>query len=242
MPGIAWLGTDVEAFPPIECALTDPPGLLAAGGDLSPERLLAAYRRGIFPWYEEPRQPILWWSPDPRAVLFPAEMCVSASLRRTLRRRVYTVSVDRCFTRVIDSCAAPRAGASGTWIGSSMRDAYCELHRRGHAHSFETWREKELVGGLYGIAIGRVFFGESMFSRADDASKVALVRLAAQLRAWGFTLIDCQQDTPHLRRLGARSIARARFRDILDANVDTMGREGTWRPDWEDHGEPWVIR
>ncbi len=241
MSGIVWLGADVEAFPPLECALTDPPGLLAAGGDLSPERLLAAYRRGIFPWYEEP-QPILWWSPDPRTVLIPAELHVSASLRRTLRRRVYTVSVDRCFARVIDNCAAPRRGASGTWIGSAMRAAYCELHRRGHAHSFEAWRDGELVGGLYGIAIGRIFFGESMFSRADDASKVALAHLATQLRAWKFTLIDCQQDTPHLRRLGARSIARPRFRDILAANVDATGRTGAWRLDWEDHGEPWVIR
>lgn len=241
MSGIVWLGADVEAFPPLECALTDPPGLLAAGGDLSPERLLAAYRRGIFPWYEEP-QPILWWSPDPRTVLFPAELHVSASLRRTLRRRVYTVSVDRCFARVIDSCAEPRRGASGTWIGSAMRTAYCELHRRGHAHSFETWRDGELVGGLYGIAIGRIFFGESMFSRADDASKVALVHLAEQLQAWKFALIDCQQDTPHLRRLGARSIARTRFRDILAANVDAAGRTGEWRLDWEERGEPWVIR
>ena len=228
MPAIAWLGPDVEAFPPLEHALADPPGLLAAGGDLSPGRLLAAYRRGIFPWYEEP-EPILWWSPDPRAVLFPGELHVPASLRRTLRRRVYEVTADRCFEGVIEGCAAPRARADGTWIGAAMREAYVELHRRGYAHSIETWRDDELVGGLYGIAIGRVFFGESMFSRADDASKVALVHLVGQLRAWGFALIDCQQHTPHLARLGARCIARSRFRDILDVNVVATGRVGSWR-------------
>ena len=239
MATIAWLGSDLESFPALEHALVDPPGLLAAGGDLSPQRLLAAYRRGIFPWYEEP-EPILWWSPDPRAVLFPDELHLSSSLQRTLRRRTYTVTADRCFTQVIDGCAAPRASAAGTWIGSGMRAAYRELHHRGHAHSIETWRGEELVGGLYGIAIGRVFFGESMFSRADDASKVALVHLVGQLRAWGFALIDCQQETPHLQRLGARCIARSQFRDILISNVDAPGRVGIWHLDREHHGEPWA--
>lgn len=238
---IPWLSGDAAAFPPLENALEEPNGLLAAGGDLSPERLLAAYRRGIFPWYEEP-EPILWWSPDPRAVLFPDELHISASLHRTLRRHIYTVTADRCFEHVIDACAGPRRNADGTWIGSAMRQAYCELHRLGHAHSLEAWHGNELVGGLYGIALGGVFFGESMFSRRSDASKVALVHLAGQLRAWNFVLIDCQQDTGHMRRFGTRCIARAQFRDILDGNVDTTGRVGSWRLDWEYHREPWVTR
>lgn len=241
MSAIAWLGADTDAFPPLECALDDPPGLLAAGGDLRPERLLTAYRQGVFPWYEEP-QPILWWSPDPRTVLFPDELHLAASLRRTLRRRIYEVTADRCFERVIAACAAPRPGAHGTWIGPDMRKAYCALHHLGHAHSFEAWHGQELLGGLYGIAIGNIFFGESMFSRADDASKVAFVHLAGQLRAWGFTLIDCQQDTPHLRRLGARCIPRARFRDILDANTSAPERVGAWHLEWEYRDEPWVAK
>lgn len=241
MSAIPWLGADANAFPPLECALEDPPGLLAAGGDLCPERLLAAYRRGIFPWYKEP-QPILWWSPDPRAVLFPDELHLPASLRRTLRRRIYEVTADRCFERVIAACAAPRPGAHGTWIGPDMQHAYCELHRLGHAHSLEAWHGQELLGGLYGIAIGDIFFGESMFSRADDASKVAFVHLVGQLRAWGFALIDCQQDTPHLRRFGARCIPRAQFRDILNANTSASARVGAWHLEWEYCDEPWVAK
>ena len=234
MSGIVWLGADVEAFPPLECALTDPPGLLAAGGDLSPERLLAAYRRGIFPWYEEP-QPILWWSPDPRTVLFPAELHVSASLRRTLRQRVYTVSVDRCFARVIDSCAEPRRGASGTWIGSAMRTAYCELHRRGHAHSFETWRDGELVGGLYGIAIGRIFFGESMFHHRTDASKVAFAHLLALLERDDYAILDCQMSTTHLASLGAREMDRAAFIRGLSHWTEENCRPGQWPAGHAEH-------
>ncbi len=175
MPSIPWLTADVEAFPLLARALAEPDGLLAAGGDLSPARLIAAYRRGIFPWYEEPRaHPVVVAGPARGAVSRRAAP-LGASLRRTLRRRLYTVSADRCFAAVIGACAAPRARTADTWIGAGMRAAYCELHRLGHAHSIETWRDGELVGGLYGIALGRVFFGESMFSRADDASKVALV-------------------------------------------------------------------
>jgi len=241
MPSIPWLTEDVDAFPPLERALREPDGLLAAGGDLCPARLLAAYRRGIFPWYEEP-QPILWWSPDPRSVLFPAELHIPASLRRVLRRRRFTLSADRCFERVIDACAGPRRGASGTWIGSAMHRAYCELHRLGHAHSIEAWCEGELVGGLYGLAIGRVFFGESMFSRASDASKVALVQLAGELRARDFVAIDCQQDTPHLRRFGARAIPREQFRVILDSNVHVPGPPGPWQLEWSYGDEAWATR
>lgn len=239
MPSIPWLTEDVESFPPVERALRHPDGLLAAGGDLSPARLLAAYRRGIFPWYEEP-EPILWWSPDPRAVLFPAELHLPASLRRVLRRGSFTLSADRCFAQVVAACAGPRRRAAGTWIGPAMLHAYCELHRLGHAHSIETWRDGELVGGLYGIAIGRVFFGESMFSRVSDASKVAFVHLVGQLRAWGFAVIDCQQDTPHLRSLGARTITRAQFRVILETNVQTPGPPGPWQLDWSYGDEAWA--
>jgi len=175
---ITWLSPHdaPESFPPLEQALEDPAGLLAAGGDLSSERLLAAYRRGIFPWYS-PGQPVLWWSPDPRAVLFPEEFRVSRSLAKTLRNGGFSTSVDRDFPAVIDGCAAPRPASPGTWITSEMRSAYLELHRLGHAHSIEIYREGNLAGGLYGVRLGGVFFGESMFSRERDASKTALARL-----------------------------------------------------------------
>jgi leucyl/phenylalanyl-tRNA---protein transferase len=238
---ISWLNDDAEAFPPLACALREPDGLIAAGGDLRPERLLAAYRRGIFPWYEEP-QPILWWSPDPRAVLFPDELHVSTRLRRTLRRGSFRVSADSCFDEVIHACAAPRRQGSGTWIGSAMQRAYSELHRLGHAHSIETWQEDQLVGGLYGIAIGRIFFGESMFARVDDASRVALVHLVGQLRAWGFALVDCQQDTGHMRSMGARTITRAQFRAIVDANVNLPGQSSPWHLEWSFGDAAWATR
>lgn len=221
MSQMRWIDDD-EDFPPTALALgagSDAPGLLAAGRRLDPVVLERAYRRGIFPWFEEP-EPILWWSPDPRAVLFPAELHVPASLRRTLRRGTYGVSADRCFARVIAACAAPRARTADTWIGAGMRAAYCELHRLGHAHSIETWRGEELVGGLYGIALGRVFFGESMFSRADNASKVGFVTLVRHLRDAGFVLIDCQMPTRHLHSLGARAISRGEFADYLQRYRD----------------------
>jgi leucyl/phenylalanyl-tRNA--protein transferase len=212
-----WLDTqDEEApFPPVELALQDPDGLLAFGGDLGSRRLLRAYRQGIFPWYSE-GQPIMWWSPDPRTVLFPSDLRVSRSLRKSMRNAGYSVTMNRAFERVIDACAAPRAEDDGTWITTAMRDAYIRLHQEGHAHSIETWYEGELVGGLYGIAIGRVFFGESMFARRRDASKVAFARLARQLECWGFALIDCQVHSDHLASLGATQIQRRQFIALLD--------------------------
>jgi leucyl/phenylalanyl-tRNA---protein transferase len=209
---IRWLSASdaPESFPPVERALENPPGLLAAGGDLSSARLGAAYRRGIFPWYS-PGQPVLWWSPDPREVLPVDELHVSRSLARTLRRKTFAVSVDTDFAAVIDACAAPRAASPGTWITPEMRAAYLRLHALGTAHSIEVRRGAELVGGVYGVAVGRVFSGESMFSRVSDASKVALVALAAWCRAQGAELIDCQLPSAHLRSLGSRPMRRAQF-------------------------------
>jgi leucyl/phenylalanyl-tRNA--protein transferase len=198
------------SFPPIEQALRSPNGLLAAGGDLSSARLLQAYRRGIFPWFSE-GEPILWWSPEPRMVLFPNEFKVSHSLRKTLRNGHHEVRIDSAFEQVMRACAAPREGANGTWIHEEMIAAYCDLHRMGYAHSVETWMNGELAGGLYGMALGRMFYGESMFSRRTDASKIALAHLAAQLEKWNFGMIDCQMNTPHLTSLGAREIPRKDF-------------------------------
>ena len=184
-----------EPFPDVEQAETEPDGLLAVGGDLSPQRLINAYRRGIFPWYGV-GQPILWWAPDPRLVLFPGQLRVSRSLRKTLRKRLLTATLDRAFEAVIRACATtPRPGAPGTWLVQDMIHAYCRLHRQGLAHSVEVWADGELAGGLYGVSLGRVFFGESMFSRRDDASKVALVHLVSRLSDWGYRLIDCQVRT-----------------------------------------------
>lgn len=238
---IAQLGPDPEDFPPPERALRRPDGLLAIGGDLSVPRLLAAYRRGIFPWYEEP-DPILWWTPDPRAVLFPEELHLSASLRKQLRRGRFQVSADTAFAEVVGACAAPRAGASGTWIGPRMQRAYLALHRAGYAHSVEVREGDRLVGGLYGVAIGRVFFGESMFARVPDASKIGFARLAVWLREKGFALIDCQQDTEHMRRFGARCIARAVFQDIVSRNTDLPGCEAPWELGGQAGEEAWAIR
>lgn len=206
---IPLLHTDT-AFPPVTQALQHPNGLLAAGGDLSHVRLLDAYRRGIFPWFGE-GDPILWWSPDPRMVLIPAEFKLSHSLRKTLRRGAYQLHIDSAFEQVMRACAAPRDGQDGTWIQEEMVQAYCELHRLGYAHSVETWMDGALVGGLYGVSIGRMFYGESMFSRRSDASKIALAHLCAQLARWGYGMIDCQMHTGHLASLGARLISRAEF-------------------------------
>jgi len=210
---IPWLGAR-DPFPPVEGALTEPNGLLAAGGDLSPQRLLDAYAHGIFPWFNE-EDPILWWSPDPRMVLFPGELHVSRSLRRVMRSGIFTVTLDRKFEAVMEGCAEPRADQDGTWITSEMMRAYCRLAELGHAHSIEVWEDGQLAGGLYGVAIGRVFFGESMFSRRSNASKVALAELTAQLARWGFALIDCQMSTSHLASLGAREIPRALFSRLI---------------------------
>ena len=225
---LAWLRPDAP-FPPLSAALVEPNGLLAAGGDLSPERLIAAYRRGIFPWYSA-GQPILWWSPDPRMVLYVDEFQTSQSLAKRVRRREFEVRVDTAFRDVIDSCAAmPRAGQRGTWITSEIADAYCELHRRGIAHSVESWRDGQLCGGLYGMAVGRMFFGESMFARATDASKVALVHLVALLRQLAVPLIDCQQETAHLASFGARPIARATFAGHLSELIHSTEPVAGWR-------------
>jgi leucyl/phenylalanyl-tRNA--protein transferase len=223
---LTWLERD-DPFPPVESALREPNGLLCAGADLSVERLLAAYRGGIFPWYSG-REPILWWSPDPRMVLFCDELKVSRSLAKNARNKGYEARIDFAFSRVIKACAGPRKGESGTWLGKDMLAAYIALHRAGHAHSFETWRDGELVGGLYGVAIGRMFFGESMFSRATDASKVALVALAQELRARGFPLVDCQQRTPLLASLGAREIPRRQFLRRVAALVHYPEPPGIW--------------
>jgi leucyl/phenylalanyl-tRNA---protein transferase len=210
---IPWLkpSDPVEAFPPVTRALEDPDGLLCAGGDLHPARILAAYRRGIFPWYAE-GQPILWWSPDPRMVLIPDELRISRSLRKSLRNRGYRVTFDQAFGEVVSQCADSGARAfEGTWISPEMHTAYVELHRLGHAHSVEVWLGDRLVGGLYGLELGRVFFGESMFSAETDASKVALFHQVAAVRDRGVELIDCQVASNHLFSLGARLMPRAEF-------------------------------
>lgn len=206
---IPFLGP-ADPFPPVEQALDEPNGLLAAGGSLSTKRLLEAYRRGIFPWFNE-GDPILWWSPDPRTVLRPSRVHVSHSLKKRLRQDAFCVTMDRAFSRVLDGCAAPRVNETGTWLSAAMRRAYTALHADGFAHSVEVWMDGELAGGIYGVAIGRVFFGESMFARRTDASKLAMVRLAAQLERWECPMIDCQLETSHLMSLGAEHLARAAF-------------------------------
>lgn len=206
---IPWL-TDDAAFPPVERALRAPNGLLAAGGELTTKRLLDAYRHGIFPWFN-PGDPVLWWSPDPRMVLIPSEFKVSRSLVKVMRKSAYEVRTDSAFEAVMRACAAPRNGHHGTWIDEDMIAAYCALHRLGNAHSVEVWIENKLVGGVYGVSIGHMFFGESMFSLVSNASKIALAHLARQLERWQFGMIDCQMYTPHLASLGAREISRREF-------------------------------
>jgi leucyl/phenylalanyl-tRNA--protein transferase len=219
---LAWIETN-DPFPPVERALKNPNGLLAAGGELSVERLLQAYRRGVFPWYSG-MEPVLWWSPDPRMVLYCDELKVSRSLGKSLRNKGYEVRVDSAFAAVLEGCA----DRPQTWLGTDMKKAYLRLHRAGYAHSFETWLGDELVGGLYGVAIGRMFYGESMFSQASDASKVALVALAGELRARQFPLIDCQMHTPLLASLGAREIPRRAFLRALSTLVNYAEPPGKW--------------
>lgn len=232
-PMIPWLAGSA-AFPPVSTALDAPNGLLAAGGDLSPERLLDAYSHGIFPWFNE-GEPILWWSPNPRMVLFPHELKISRSLRKTLRRtlgnRHYEVRFDTAFREVMRGCASARAGQGGTWISPPMIEAYTRLHERGFAHSAETWIDGELAGGLYGVAIGHMFYGESMFTRVTDASKIAFVHLVWQLERWGFGMIDCQMKTAHLASLGAHEIPRADFLKRLNELIECPHTVGPWRPD-----------
>ncbi|MGV8844467.1 MAG: leucyl/phenylalanyl-tRNA--protein transferase [Pseudomonas sp.] len=224
---LTWLQRDSRKFPALDSALREPNGLLAAGGDLTAERLVQAYRHGCFPWYEE-GQPILWWSPDPRTVLFPDELHVSRSLSKCLRQGRYAVTFDTDFAAVIRACAGPRQGADGTWITTPMQAAYWQLHQRGIAHSVEVWLDGELVGGLYGLAIGQLFFGESMFSHADNASKVGFASLVAHLREWGFALIDCQMPTQHLHSFGARAISRTAFAQHLARHLDQPNK-ADWR-------------
>lgn len=216
---LTWLQRDTLDFPPLDKALREPNGLLAAGGDLSPARLVAAYRHGCFPWYSQ-GQPLLWWSPDPRTVLFPDEFHLSRSLAKLIRQQRFRVSFDHDFAAVIQACAAPRDYADGTWITESMQSAYLQLHRQGIAHSVEVWEHGQLVGGLYGLAMGQLFFGESMFSRTDNASKVGFATLVSKLREWGFVLIDCQMPTQHLHSFGARAIPRSEFATYLQHHLD----------------------
>ena len=214
---IPWLRGDAP-FPPVSKALKSPNGLLCAGGDLSPQRIVEAYSQAIFPWYSE-GDPILWWSPDPRMVLFPEEIKVSRSLRKRVASGAYETRVDTAFRDVIEACAAPRDGQGGTWIVPEMVEAYVRLHELGFAHCVESWQEDRLVGGLYGMALGKAFFGESMFARAPDASKVALVRLVERLSADGIRVIDCQQATAHLASLGAREIPRKAFAQLVQESI-----------------------
>lgn len=228
---IPWLLPE-SPFPPLETALREPNGLLAAGGDLGVPRLLAAYRLGVFPWFNA-GEPILWWSPDPRMVLYVEEFRLARSLKKRLRHADYRVRIDTAFAEVMRACAAPRRGQRGTWISPAMRRAYTALHEAGHAHSFETWVETEdgplLAGGLYGVAIGRMFYGESMFARRTDASKIAFAHLVGELRLRGFGLVDCQMSTPHLASLGAREISRADFAAELARRVVAPAEPGPWR-------------
>jgi leucyl/phenylalanyl-tRNA---protein transferase len=219
-----------DPFPPIETALVEPNGLLCAGLELSAKRVLSAYERGIFPWYND-GQPVLWWSPDPRMVLRPPDFTLHRSLRKTLRNATYEIHVDSNFVAVMQGCAEPRPEQDGTWITEAIIAAYSELHRAGFAHCVECWMDGELAGGLYGIALGRVFFGESMFMRRTDASKIAFAHLVAQLQRWNFELIDCQQETAHLTSFGAKPIARKHFIDELARLVHSnanVPRTGQW--------------
>lgn len=219
-------------FPPVEQALLKPNGLLAAGGSLSALRLLDAYRHGIFPWFNT-GEPILWWSPDPRMVLIPEEFKISRSLRKTLHDKRYELRTDSAFEQVMRACAALRREQAGTWIHEDMITAYTELHQMGVAHSVEIWMNGNLVGGLYGISIGRMFYGESMFSHATDASKIALAHLTAQLQRWGYGMIDCQMSTPHLASLGAREIPRAEFMHRLKELIHCPDTPLKWQLDHE---------
>lgn len=219
-----------DSFPPVERALDEPNGLLAAGGGLGVARLLDAYSRGIFPWFSA-GDPVLWWCPDPRMVLPTDGVHVSRSLRRRLRKRDYTLTMDRAFGEVMTACAAPRRHERGTWLVPSMIRAYQRLFERGAAHSIEVWMGETLAGGLYGVAVGRMFFGESMFTRRSDGSKIAIVALAAQLARWRFPFIDCQMRTEHLATLGAIDVPRRRFVQEVERLVQEPGMPSPWTPD-----------
>ena len=217
-------------FPPVNNALQKPNGLLAMGGNLSTQRLMEAYRHGIFPWFNV-GEPLLWWSPDPRMVMYPADFKISRSLRKTLRSRDYEIRVDSAFEEVMQACAAPRKNQGGTWIHQDMITAYSQLHALGVAHSVEVWINQELVGGLYGVSMGRMFYGESMFSLRPDTSKIALAHLCAQLQQWGYGMIDCQMNTLHLASLGAREIPRTEFIQRLTELIHYPAPQLTWQFD-----------
>ena len=225
MSPVFLLNDEIE-FPPVHLARND--GLLAFGGDLSQKRLLLAYRMGIFPWFSH-QEPILWWSPDPRLVLFPGELTTSVRLRRAIRQARFKVTMDHAFESVIRSCASvQRKNSRGTWIVEDMIKAYCKLHEAGYAHSVESWRQGELAGGAYGIALGRVFFGESMFTSVSNASKVAFVKLVEYLDTQGFEMIDCQMTTSHLLHFGAREVPRSVFLKKLAVSVELPPIPGKW--------------
>ncbi|MBM4208012.1 MAG: leucyl/phenylalanyl-tRNA--protein transferase [Gammaproteobacteria bacterium] len=217
-----------ELFPPVNQALTMPGGLLAVGGCLSTTRLINAYRQGIFPWSGKD-EPILWWSPDPRLVLFPSKLIVSHSLAKTLRQKRYRITVDQNFAEVINACAETRKDEAGTWITEGVLQSYQELHQSGFAHSVEAWEGERLVGGLYGVALGRVFFGESMFFKAKDASKTAFATMVNAMKEWQFHLIDCQISTQHLKNFGAEEIPRSDFINLLDLYCEQEPAETAWR-------------
>ncbi len=217
-----------QDFPFIKKALKDPNGLLAVGGCLSTDRLLNAYRQGIFPWYNDD-EPILWWTPDPRLVLFPDQLIISQSLRKTLKKQKFTVTIDQAFEQVIEACAQPRKDENGTWITNEIATAYTKLHHLGFAHSAEAWFEGELVGGLYGVTIGQMFFGESMFHTMTDASKVAFVTLVEQLKNWDYQLIDCQVHSPHLASLGAVNLNRDKFKSLIDKHCEAPASILAWQ-------------
>jgi len=217
-----------QNFPPLSQALSDPDGLLAVGGCLSSQRLINAYYQGIFPWYGE-QDPILWWSPNPRLVLFPEQLYLSKSLKKSLRQQHFNITFDSAFPEVIQACSQPRADEAGTWLSSDMQAAYIALHQQGHAHSIEAWHDGKLVGGLYGIAIGCVFFGESMFHTQTDASKIAFAQGVQQLQQWGYQLIDCQVHSNHLASLGAEEIPREQFSQLLQQYRDTLPTTKAWQ-------------
>ncbi|MBV1920862.1 MAG: leucyl/phenylalanyl-tRNA--protein transferase [Pseudomonadales bacterium] len=231
MTQIPFIGYHCDGFPPVENALDEPNGLLVAGGDLAPERLIEAYSKGIFPWYEDD-QPILWWSPAPRAVLYPAEFSPSRSLKKTLRKQTFKITVDTVFPEVIVSCSKPRISGDGTWITTDMTEAYIKLHQLGYAHSIEAWAGSKLVGGLYGICLGSIFFGESMFSTKSDASKVAFCSLVELCNNKGINLIDCQVANPHLASLGAVDIPRATFKKHLQTSIPDKSAFDRHRGAW----------
>ena len=224
---VPWIESALD-FPAVNTALAEPNGLLCVGADLAPQTIIAAYSRGIFPWFSD-NQPILWWSPDPRMVLFPAEFKVSKSLAKSVNRKLFEIRFDSAFAEVISACSEPRQQGGGTWIVAEMQVAFAQLHALGVAHSIESWRDGKLVGGLYGLALGRMFFGESMFARETDASKVALVALVDKLKRDGFELIDCQQETGHLASFGARPIARDNFVQRLKELINSNQINSAWR-------------